>query len=508
MGQRNRDATAASPEIRGAAHGGRLDPRRKARLYEFGERRTGHEDTFIHVKLVAREPRLVDEVGHRHAFANSTICEFIEVLSRVLADLSRIGARHVIVREAESREDQPGGLVERVIGAVTIAEIGILEPAGELADELFDGKRRVCGVLHAGRGHEFSQCVGESITLDRQLPVELPPPSSIRETNMAPKNFLIAIILAIALSAGIFLAVRINQPSVPKTALVLPAPAPLPEFSLLDQTGATVTADTFKGQWDLVFFGFTHCPDICPATMQILASARKALAESDHQPMPRIVLVSVDPERDTPELMGRYVDYFGNDNLGVTGDLDELVKLTSALGIYFEKQTGDGENYAVDHSAAVLVVNPDGAFHALFGGPHLVENYVHDLPLIMDSFIAAPLPPLVASDVVVTRPVPGANMSAGYLSLTNNTDETVRITRVASPEFGSAEFHESTIEDGVARMREIPALGIPAHGTVTLERGGKHLMLMQPGGVAETITLHFFDGDRLLLTVAASYTPE
>jgi len=325
---------------------------------------------------------------------------------------------------------------------------------------------------------------------------------------MGPKNFLIAISLAIALSAGIFLAVRINQPSEPKTAFVLPAPAPLPAFTLLDQSGTTVTADTFKGHWNLLFFGFTHCPDICPATMQILAAARKALAEANHQPMPRIVLVSVDPERDTPELIGRYVDYFGKDNLGVTGDLDELVKLTSALGIYFEKQAGDGENYAVDHSAAVLVINPDGAFHALFGGPHLVDNYVHDLPLIMDSFVGAPLPPLVASDVIVTRPMPGMKMSAGYLAFTNNTDETIRISRVASPEFGSAELHESTVENGVARMRKIPALEIPARSTVKLERGGKHLMLMQPGDDSDTISLRFFDDDRLLLTVAAAYAPE
>ena len=322
---------------------------------------------------------------------------------------------------------------------------------------------------------------------------------------MRPKNFIVAIILASALSAGIFLAVRMNQPAQPATAFVLPAPSPLPDFSLLDQAGAPVTASTFRGHWNLVFFGFTHCPDICPATMQILAAARKALADEGHEPLPRIVLVSVDPQRDTPELMGRYVDYFGNGNLGVTGDLDELLTLTSALGIYFEKQAGDGENYAVDHSAAVLVVNPDGAFHALFSGPHLVENYVHDLPIIMDSFVAEPLAPLVAENVIVTRPMPGMKMSAGYLSLTNNTDTPIRVTRVTSPQFGSVELHESTVEDGVARMRAISELVVPAHGTATLERGGKHLMLMKPGGDSNDVSLNFYDGDQLLLSIAANY---
>ncbi len=322
---------------------------------------------------------------------------------------------------------------------------------------------------------------------------------------MGPKNFLVAIVLAIALSAGVFFAVRMNQPAEPATAFVLPAPNALPDFSLLDQSGAPVTADTFRGQWNLVFFGFTHCPDICPATMQILAAAKKALADEGLEPLPRIVLVSVDPERDTPEVMGRYVDYFGSGNLGITGDLDELLKLTSALGIYFEKQASDDDNYVVDHSAAVLVINPNGEFHALFSGPHLVENYVNDLPAIMASIEAEPLAPLVARNVVVTRPMPGMKMSAGYLSLTNNTDAPIRVTRVSSPQFASVELHESTVEDGVARMREIPELVVPPRGAVTLERGGKHLMLMRPSGDSDNVSLSFYDGDELLLSIAASY---
>lgn len=200
---------------------------------------------------------------------------------------------------------------------------------------------------------------------------------------MGPKNFIIAIVLAVALSAGIFVATRLHTPATLNTAFVLPSATPLPEFSLLSQTGDVVTSDTFRNRWNLVFFGFTHCPDICPATMQILAAARNELAASGQDPLPRIVLVSVDPERDTPELMGTYVDYFGDDILGVTGDLEELRKLTSALGIYFEKRPGDDASYAVDHSAAVLLIDPDSGFHALFSAPHVIENYVHDLPLIM-----------------------------------------------------------------------------------------------------------------------------
>ncbi|MGI9234141.1 MAG: SCO family protein [Woeseiaceae bacterium] len=203
---------------------------------------------------------------------------------------------------------------------------------------------------------------------------------------MRPKNFLIAITMAIALAVGVFLAVQMQAPEEAKAAFILPAPTPLPEFSLVDQSGGAVTRDTFRGHWNLVFFGFTHCPDICPMTLQILATARKTLAEKGQEPLPRIVLVSVDPERDTPELMRQYLAYFGDGNLGITGSLDEVEKLTRALGIFFERQSGTDENYSVDHSAAVLVVNPDGQFHALFSGKHMIENYVHDVPLIMAAY--------------------------------------------------------------------------------------------------------------------------
>ena len=111
----------------------------------------------------------------------------------------------------------------------------------------------------------------------------------------------------------------------------------------------------------------------------------------------------------------------------------------------------------------------------------------------------APQPPLVATDVEITRPMPGRNMSAGFLVLTNNTDEPIRITRAASQQFGSVEIHETTIEDGISRMRRLDALVVPAHGSVTLERGGKHLMLMNAGDIGDAVSLQLFTGDRPVL---------
>jgi len=203
---------------------------------------------------------------------------------------------------------------------------------------------------------------------------------------MGPKNYFVAVILAIALAAGIFVAVRMQAPAELRTAFVLPAPTALPEFELIDHSGETIGRDAFRGHWSLVFFGFTHCPDICPTTLHLLSSAKKTMAENGQPTLPRIVLVSVDPERDTPDLMAQYLGYFGEGNLGITGSVEGVETLTKALGIFFEKQPGENGNYGVDHSAAVLVVNPQAEFHALFSGSHQIENFVHDMPLIMAAY--------------------------------------------------------------------------------------------------------------------------
>jgi len=204
---------------------------------------------------------------------------------------------------------------------------------------------------------------------------------------MNPKNLVIGIVLGIALTAGILVAMKtINvAPTEPGTATILPLKTAVPAFSAFDQNGDAINQEIFKGQWDLVFFGFTNCPDICPLTLQVLSAARTQLRESGHTPLPRIVLVSVDPERDTPAKISTYIDNFGDENLGITGDLEEIKSLASGLFIFFEKQAGDGDYYAVDHAANVLVIDPDGRLHAIFSTPHKIENFVNDLPLVTRS---------------------------------------------------------------------------------------------------------------------------
>ena len=114
--------------------------------------------------------------------------------------------------------------------------------------------------------------------------------------------------------------------------------------------------------------------------------------------------------------------------------------------------------------------------------------------------------PLEASDVLVAKPRPGMHMTAGYLTLSNNTRQTITITHVTSPEFEFVEMHESVLEDGMARMYELGDLTIFGGKTVSFEPGGKHLMLMRPIGEFDTVTLKFYADKAVVLTVNVALT--
>ena len=116
-------------------------------------------------------------------------------------------------------------------------------------------------------------------------------------------------------------------------------------------------------------------------------------------------------------------------------------------------------------------------------------------------------PPLVASDIEITRPMAGMDMSAGYLTLKNNTGTAIVVTQVQSPQFARVEIHETTIEDGISKMRALDSLTVPANGSARLERGGKHLMLLQARDLKDSVTLQLMSGETLLLSVQYRFDP-
>ena len=201
--------------------------------------------------------------------------------------------------------------------------------------------------------------------------------------NSIRKNLTIFTVVLVVTGGTLFVVQSlINSRALPEFATVWPSPMPLKEFSLVDHTGQEFTKSRLQGKWSVMFFGFTNCPDICPATLQQLAIVNKNLQELGKS-APDIILVSVDPERDTPAVLATYVGHFGGDILGVTGSTAELTQLTSSAGIFFEKSELPNGDYSIDHSSAVIVINKDAAIHASFSAPHSIDSLVNDLPILM-----------------------------------------------------------------------------------------------------------------------------
>jgi protein SCO1/2 len=149
---------------------------------------------------------------------------------------------------------------------------------------------------------------------------------------------------------------------------LLDPPREIGGFALVDHRGEPFTDEDLEGHWTLIFFGFTHCPDICPTTMAFLDRFVGAL-EGTEVADTAVVMISVDPARDSVEQLASYVPYFNEDFTGVTGDFLELFRLATNLNTPFRKVPGQGDDYVVDHSANVVLVNPRGHYHGFFKAP-------------------------------------------------------------------------------------------------------------------------------------------
>lgn len=167
-----------------------------------------------------------------------------------------------------------------------------------------------------------------------------------------------------------------------KSLVVLPEPRVIADFRLVDQDGAPFSLDDLRGAWSLMFFGFTHCPDVCPSALYDLEQIHKRLqaagpALAAHQ----VVFVSVDPERDSPARMKNYVSYFDPDFIGVSGERVQLLPLTRQLGVAWriEGHEPGSQDYTVDHSASVFLVNPQGRLYGVFPAPLDPEKMSADL---------------------------------------------------------------------------------------------------------------------------------
>lgn len=205
----------------------------------------------------------------------------------------------------------------------------------------------------------------------------------------------VTLVLFIGVCVGI-ITERIISPAIPtfETAYAQQSPQPLPSFALGSQQQHTKSL--FEGQWSLVFFGYTSCPDVCPTELYNLNNVAKLLAEQG-KVMPQVVFISVDPNRDTDNMLTSYAHFYNDDFIGITGETSEIDKLVKRFGVLYQKTflANNGQyvsvpytakipeeqasSYLINHSSRVYLVNPDGEYVAAFAPPHSAEKIAADV---------------------------------------------------------------------------------------------------------------------------------
>ena len=211
-------------------------------------------------------------------------------------------------------------------------------------------------------------------------------------SQSAPKSAFIlkgVIIIILATVAGILSARFFLQRTVVQDELAatrFPVAREVQPFELVDHNNVVFDNAALEQHWSFLFFGYTYCPDVCPTTLSVLNSIAQRLQDVDADI--RFVMVTVDPERDTPERLAEFVTYFNGDFLGVTGTDQGLEQLTRQLGILYERVQPEpgSEAYLMDHTAAVFLFDPDGRYHAVFSPPLSAETIAGDFRKMLRAY--------------------------------------------------------------------------------------------------------------------------
>ncbi|TBR10243.1 MAG: SCO family protein [Lysobacter sp.] len=206
---------------------------------------------------------------------------------------------------------------------------------------------------------------------------------------MSSRTTLVLIAAFVAASLGAFAAYRVFPPTQPNHAPALQAmhrmdpPRVIAPFSLRQSDGTALVPGELKGHWTLVFLGFTHCPDVCPTTLATLARAQKQWESLPETVRPRILFVSVDPARDTPDHVGEYAHSFHRDGLAATADVPTLERFARSLSLVFAKMPpADGmpaDAYSVDHSATLVALDPQGRMAGIVQPPFDAAAIARDM---------------------------------------------------------------------------------------------------------------------------------
>ena len=195
----------------------------------------------------------------------------------------------------------------------------------------------------------------------------------------------VAALVGFYVSQHVYLKRKIDQNDFQGT--LLKTPREVNQFSLMGIDNQSFTNESLKGHWTLVFFGFTNCGYLCPTTMAELNKMYRLLEEANIKPLPRIVMISIDPERDSLDKLEHYVQAFNPHFYGARGDDEVIKQMTREMGIAYTKiklaNSEKAENYDMQHSGALMLFNPQGELNAFFTTPHKADLLVKDYQLLV-----------------------------------------------------------------------------------------------------------------------------
>jgi len=152
-----------------------------------------------------------------------------------------------------------------------------------------------------------------------------------------------------------------------ETLLIYPKKNPIANFVMVDQNNKPFNNANFEGYWNLIFSGYTNCPDVCPNTLNQMVQLYKLMDKKQRDQF-RFIFLSVDPERDTPEHLKQYLDFFSQDFVGISGNVADIDVLIKSLGGIYSINKQEGEFYTVDHSARIFIVGPNGERFGIVAG--------------------------------------------------------------------------------------------------------------------------------------------
>ena len=176
----------------------------------------------------------------------------------------------------------------------------------------------------------------------------------------------------------------IKPPVALATGTLLMPSRPLADFSLIDAQSRSFGSANLRGHWSLLFFGYTNCPDFCPATLTVLAAMQKRLRADKSALLPQVIFVSVDAKRDTPAQLAQYVPYFDPDFIGLTAtDQPAIEAMARRWGVSVSVQPARDGNYTVDHSGEIFVIDPGGHLAAVLTGPFTADALSSDFRRIV-----------------------------------------------------------------------------------------------------------------------------